>query len=345
MASDTQDKPDNSKTWARIETISRTLAVVAIPIVIAVVGALVQSELQRQSVSKDYVQLAVSILREPDQKKVSPELREWAVDLLNEHSTVKLNDKFAQQLKKGESILPPLETFKAASSSTLSAEDDARVNAVLKTFQEYLRNAGFNIPPSGDITYDIVAGANEIKIDGLSYYSYFDFPNNTLRVAEKQLRNDDFIRHEYMRHVVSPIYPPPRDPYSDQRWWDYQAISSGLAVYFPCSFDSDPVFGTRDLGIDLSKAFEFDRHANDQSSADDVGRSIWGRALWELRGRIGRSAADKLLASTWVSWQPTDPGSDLFVQFARKVLEVDTAQGGQHSAIIQDIFKRHGLAV
>src|SRR5262249_51803207 len=88
------------------ERISRMLSIVAIPAVIAFGGWLIQRQLQDQSIRRDYVQLAVSILQNPDPSKVPPEIREWAVDLLNENSPTKLNAQAIANLKSGKVALP-----------------------------------------------------------------------------------------------------------------------------------------------------------------------------------------------------------------------------------------------
>lgn len=64
-----------------VEKISRMLSIAAIPVVIAIGGWLIQRQLQNQSIRRDYVQLALSILQNPDPSRVSPEIREWAVEL------------------------------------------------------------------------------------------------------------------------------------------------------------------------------------------------------------------------------------------------------------------------
>jgi hypothetical protein len=344
------DSPQVEKVnrWTKIENVSRTVSLIAVPLVIAAVGWVVQRQLQQQAVSKDYVQLSVSILREPnDPKRISPKLRGWAVDLLQATSPVKLEKDVADQLRNGESILPALETFKAAPSSGLSPEDDAKMKAALETFQEYLRQAGFDIPPTGDIRYDVVEDVDFITTKSGEYFSYYDYAGEVLRVAGKQLTkgNYDLVRHEYMRHVLVPVYPFERDPYKDPKWWNYEAISSGLAVYFACSFSSNPVIGPKSMNIDLDDEFQFGERAHDVGSADDVGQKVWGRAFWELRSKIGRTKADKLLASAWVSWKPSDPNADLFGDFARKILEIDRAQGGRYLDAIQATFKENGLAL
>jgi hypothetical protein len=51
--------------WEQRETIAKILSLIAIPIVLAIVGWLVQSSLSDRSASQEYVKLSVSILKEP----------------------------------------------------------------------------------------------------------------------------------------------------------------------------------------------------------------------------------------------------------------------------------------
>ena len=93
--------------WDTLERASKTLSIAAIPVVLAVMGVFAQRQLQDQTVGRDYVQLAVSILKEPeDAQKVTPKLRAWAVDLLNDNSPTKLSKEVIEELKSGQSILP-----------------------------------------------------------------------------------------------------------------------------------------------------------------------------------------------------------------------------------------------
>lgn len=87
------------------ERVARILSLIAIPVVLAVVGALIQGTLNRSTVGRDYVQLAVSVLTS-DKDKAPPEFRSWAVDLLNENSPTKFSKEVAARLKAGEISLP-----------------------------------------------------------------------------------------------------------------------------------------------------------------------------------------------------------------------------------------------
>src|SRR5207249_5874039 len=66
--------------WDLAERITRILSLLAIPVVIAIVGGLIQSSVARRTVSQQYVQVAVSILT--SKEKLEPDLRGWAVDWL-----------------------------------------------------------------------------------------------------------------------------------------------------------------------------------------------------------------------------------------------------------------------
>jgi WD domain, G-beta repeat len=99
----TQEKSESTGTdWERT---ARIASLVAIPVVLAIIGAFIQAALSRSTVSRDYVQLAVSVLT-ADKTKTPPELRSWAVDLLNENSPVRFSKEVADRLKGGEIEFP-----------------------------------------------------------------------------------------------------------------------------------------------------------------------------------------------------------------------------------------------
>jgi cell wall-associated NlpC family hydrolase len=134
------NKPDR---WSKIERISKTFSIAAIPVVLAIGGWFVQRQIGNQSVSKDYVALAVSILREPDNQKVSPELRKWAVELLNDNSPTRFNPAVADQLKSGDTVLPRAEgTFNYSDNgATKVVEKDAIINSATGRRKEALQLA------------------------------------------------------------------------------------------------------------------------------------------------------------------------------------------------------------
>ncbi|MDX6289467.1 MAG: hypothetical protein QOH42_1266 [Blastocatellia bacterium] len=347
--SDLSADSDTRDPWNRIETISRILSIAAIPIVLALGSWIVQRQLQKQSVGKDYVQLAVSILREPDSAKVSIDLRSWAVDLLNAYSAVKLSDAISKGLKAGQAVLPPLEGFAANPSAALTPELANQMQAALITFQQYLKESGFRIREAGTIRYEVVPG-NTIKTDEGEYYAFYDSDTLTMKVAAMYAGEVDVIRHEYMRHVLSDADHGINGRIEDgSGWLNSFAVSSGLATYFPCSVKGSPVFAAdhSELRVELKNDRKFRGRVRNFVRADDIGNRVWGGAFWDLReGFDEPKSADRLLASAWTAWQPKDPDADLFVEFANKLIETDQRQhSGQHVDHIQEILRGRGLNI
>jgi hypothetical protein len=86
--------------------------------------------LTRATVSRDYVQLAVTVLT-ADKIKTPQELRAWAVDLLNENSPVKFSKEVADRLKGGEIEFPRLAAMlSTANAGGTAVSPDAKLVAV-----------------------------------------------------------------------------------------------------------------------------------------------------------------------------------------------------------------------
>jgi hypothetical protein len=88
------------------EKLSKTAAVVsiissvAVPVVVAAFGWVVQDRLSRQVVGKDYVQMAVTILSDAGTMG-DRELRAWAVAIIDETAPLKLSDDLKNSLTTG----------------------------------------------------------------------------------------------------------------------------------------------------------------------------------------------------------------------------------------------------
>jgi hypothetical protein len=96
-----------SESWAKnIFNISQGIALLLTPVVVAIIGVSVQRTLQTETINRDYVQLAVSILKEkPDDQE--PQLRAWAVSLLAKYSPTDVAEDVRKGLASGHIVLPP----------------------------------------------------------------------------------------------------------------------------------------------------------------------------------------------------------------------------------------------
>jgi hypothetical protein len=97
-----EDKSGIDIVLSRFLVFSQILSILAVPIVLAYVGFLVQGSLQEQQVKRDYVNLAVSLLtpKKDGEKETSKELRDWAISLLNESSPIKLSPEQVKSLQE-----------------------------------------------------------------------------------------------------------------------------------------------------------------------------------------------------------------------------------------------------
>jgi hypothetical protein len=86
--------------WKAIASIASSIA---IPIVLAVIGYIVQTTVASDGLKKDYVQIATNILKdEPSPKNI--ELRAWAIQILGKYSEIPFSDKASESLKNQQAL-------------------------------------------------------------------------------------------------------------------------------------------------------------------------------------------------------------------------------------------------
>jgi len=81
---------------------SQIIAALAVPVILALIGFGVQRAIQGDTIKRDYVNLAISLLtpKKDDDPQTSPELKNWAIRLLNENSPVKLTAPEIDSIKQ-----------------------------------------------------------------------------------------------------------------------------------------------------------------------------------------------------------------------------------------------------
>jgi hypothetical protein len=328
-----------SDTWLdTIEKVSRMLSIAAIPVAIAVGGWLIQRQLQDQTIRRDYVQLALSILQNPDPSKVPPEIREWAVDLLNENSPTKLNAQAIANLKSGKVTLSG---FSFVPSSALTPELQQNLESSLQNFKAYLTKLGFSVPPD-TITVKITPGTI-VNNQGVALW---EPTSHSILVASAFASDEVSVLRQFAHELLAPKELPS---------WDYYAIESGLASYFPCSFANHPIVGDKasDAGRallppqDLSKRRNFGEiRLKDWNSVQNDGSEVWGGALWQIRESLGRERADQLIAKTWQAFSSTPKQGSAYRSFANDLIATSQSlDGGQHTNQLREILKQRGLTL
>jgi hypothetical protein len=82
-------------TWSRIA------ANIGIPLVVVVIGGCYTQAVRDSEIRARYVELAIGVLREsPSNKSQTPNIRAWAVKVIEELSPIKLSPDAQEELKK-----------------------------------------------------------------------------------------------------------------------------------------------------------------------------------------------------------------------------------------------------
>ena len=88
------------KNLRAVQSIAAIVASIAVPLLVAFFGWLIQSHISSASVRKDYVQMAIGILAQPATQQ-NEELSTWAVTLLDANSDVPFSKKARAELAEG----------------------------------------------------------------------------------------------------------------------------------------------------------------------------------------------------------------------------------------------------
>lgn len=124
----------------RIKSLATIFSAIAIPIVLTVAGYFIQRQLSSEGIRKDYVGIATAILKEKAEGQ-EPELRKWAVKILDENAPIPFSKKAKDSLLSGVVV--------AAGPAWIGPPDDCRIPPVKRTiFQQYKKLA--TVPNSID---------------------------------------------------------------------------------------------------------------------------------------------------------------------------------------------------
>lgn len=133
----------------RIQSIASICSSIAIPLVLAVMGYFVQKQFAEEGLKKDYVSIAVEILN-GDPLKQEPDLRQWAVNMLDSNSPIPFSkqakDGLLRGIVAGPAIPPPIpDCMKPPKKRTVLEEykkladfsQTADANSLLQAFNKF----------------------------------------------------------------------------------------------------------------------------------------------------------------------------------------------------------------
>jgi hypothetical protein len=94
----------NQSSLNKWQAIASITASIAIPLILAIFGFLVQQQLASEGLKKDYVQIATSILKENPNGQ-EKELRKWAVEVLDRNAEIPFTANAKESLERGFPII------------------------------------------------------------------------------------------------------------------------------------------------------------------------------------------------------------------------------------------------
>lgn len=118
--------------WDKIAASSGIVAAILVPIAVAFVGAQYSAALKQRelevSARREYVQIGLSILRDPGTKS---DLRKWGTDIVNHYADVKMPEPTKDALNEGRQNIPyGAEQSTAASAGRLTRIDELQTEGI-----------------------------------------------------------------------------------------------------------------------------------------------------------------------------------------------------------------------
>jgi hypothetical protein len=124
----------NQERLAKWQSIASICSSIAIPLILAIVGYIVQDKISAEGLRKDYVQIAISILKE----RQDEDLRKWAVMVLDENSPIPFSKDVRSKLEQGAILVPVAVQCPKFPDLPLSASEKPPVKWLIETERESL---------------------------------------------------------------------------------------------------------------------------------------------------------------------------------------------------------------
>jgi hypothetical protein len=246
------------------------------------------------------------------------------------------------------SLAQQVEKLAVAFSGAVTPDLERQLADELQQFHEHLRNRGIPIPdspPSVRVTENLVGTKLTI--------AYFDPSQNLIEIDVKYANDPDVLLRQYSHHVLMDGLGPYPESVDTSRN-GFMAVESGLAVYLPCSFRNDPVFGRitaaqsgmADGWWDLTNGRPFTpppaRGFHEDYSFEGP---VWAALFWELREMVSPDRSDALVVAAWRTATATI--EQAFRQpFALTLVRVVADSVGRDEAQrLTELIERRGLAL
>jgi len=102
-AGKTEDS-DGFSGFKKAESVAKIISLIALPVLVAVGGWFVQSNLSKNDAKSEYIQIAIGILQQ--ETEADQTLKEWAAETLALYSEVPFDSQAFTDLKSGKVVIP-----------------------------------------------------------------------------------------------------------------------------------------------------------------------------------------------------------------------------------------------
>jgi hypothetical protein len=210
-------------------------------------------------------------------------------------------------------------------SSVLTPELQRTLEPLLAKFQVFVAALGYT---TKQVQINILIAADDKSMPGA--YAFYDEEHHRIWMIREAAGDPGNMLREYMHSVLySPGTPTSVDRLDQD--WQYYAVESGLAYYFPASFLDSP----DTMQLKLGETALWDETSGTFQKAMYDRAKVWASICWQLRKSIERSGFERALLATWFEFEKSNKDTQFARDFARKLLDRLGPASGTASGILK----------
>jgi hypothetical protein len=227
-------------------------------------------------------------------------------------------------------------------SPALTPEVQANIQATVTSFLQYL----------GSLGYQQRGEKFRVYVDpNLKDNVYYSIESERVHVPPELAVDPDAVLQQLTAAILVEVTGAWVVRGDDPKLYP---LVMGLSDYFTCSHQDDPTLGEIFVAVVYKgqsdkpylRKLENDRRFTEAVREPNSRGEIWGGAFWELRTRLGKQAADKIIFSAWTLVREDDVRNDHERFFLSKLIEADQRlNGGKNAARIRSVFYSRGFPV
>lgn len=235
--------------------------------------------------------------------------------------------------------------FQYERSRALTPELERTLNDSLDRYEQFLEGVGFVFQ----------AGRLSVFVDpGLQDNAFYESDKKRIVLSPLLALDSTVVYREFTHFALSSAIGVELADFAE-----FNAVESGLADYFACSFTGDPKLGEalvglfkKAHGIEMNpgksyiRTMDNDLRFSELASTTELyqaGETLGG-ALWEIRRGMDAGVADRLVFAAWRALASEGDRQHPMEGFAQAMVkEAARVEDGIHVPMIETVFARRGL--